>query len=75
MQSQVANDFAEEALDALAYSPLFFDFNLEELAALLRELELVAFAEGDLLTEVGRPSDCLYILVSGQVRFIIWRPA
>jgi CRP-like cAMP-binding protein len=67
MQSQLANDFAEEALDALAYSPLFFDFSLEELPALLRDLELVVFAEGDLLTEQGRPSDCLYVLVSGQV--------
>src|SRR3984893_13970650 len=67
MQSQLANDFAEEALDALAYSPLFFDFSLEELPALLRDLELVVFAEGDLLTEEGTPSDCLYILVSGQV--------
>lgn len=67
MRSQLANDFAEEALDALAYSPLFFDFNLDELAALLREMELVVFARGAILTEEGRPSDCLYILVSGQV--------
>jgi CRP-like cAMP-binding protein len=67
MQSQLANDFAEEALDALAYSPLFFDFSLEELPTLLRDLELVVFVEGDLLTKEGTPSDCLYILVSGQV--------
>src|SRR5690349_20456006 len=67
MRSQVANDAAEEALDALASSPLFFDFSLEELAALLRELAVVALAPGDVLTEEGRPSDCLYILVSGQV--------
>jgi hypothetical protein len=36
MQSQLANDFVEEALDALAYSPLFFDFSLEELRAAAR---------------------------------------
>src|SRR5262245_251917 len=57
----------EQILDVLSYSPLFFDFSLDELAEVIRAVELVVFEDGEALTIEGEPTQGFYVLVDGRV--------
>lgn len=51
-------------------SPLFDDFSADELAAVIRGLDLRTCAPGDLVVSQGEPARSLFVVVSGSVK--VW---
>lgn len=51
-------------------SPLFGDFSEEELAAVIRGLDLRSFTPGDLVVSQGEPGQSLFLIASGTVK--VW---
>jgi hypothetical protein len=49
-------------------TPLFEGFDEDELAAIIRGLQFLSFAPGDILVAEGAPGDSLFIIVSGTVK-------
>jgi len=47
-------------------SPLFSDFNQDELLAVIHGLELQTFQPGDIIITQGEPGDSLFILTTGR---------
>lgn len=52
----------------LPRSPLFEDLSDEERRALVDELELEQFEEGDMVIVEGQPGSSLYVIASGEVK-------
>jgi Cyclic nucleotide-binding domain len=74
----------EEALSAMAedagsggggaqivVSPLFKDFSVDELVAVIQGLNLVAFEAGDIIITQGEPGNSLYMLTAGTVKAFV----
>lgn len=54
-----------------AQSPLFSDFDHDELIAVMRGLELLSVEPGEILVSEGEPGDSLFVLVEGSVRVYV----
>lgn len=56
-------------LDApMVATPLFPDFSKEELAAVIKGLQLVSFEAGDVVVAEGEPGDSLFIISTGTIK-------
>jgi hypothetical protein len=58
---------AEQAPRAMA-SPLFRDFNEEELRVVIRGLRLRSYEPGEIIVSVGEPGESMFLLTTGRVR-------
>jgi hypothetical protein len=69
-------DFPEPAPQAgpqrtgeqIVVSPLFRDFSVDEMVAVIQGLKLLSFERGDVILRQGQPGGSLYMLTSGRVR-------
>jgi cAMP-dependent protein kinase regulator len=56
-------------------SPLFRDFSVDEMVAVIQGLRLMAFERGNVILREGSPGGSLYTLTSGRVRAFKKDPA
>lgn len=54
----------------IVVSPLFKDFSVDELVAVIQGLNLITFEAGDIILTEGDPGDSLYMLTSGTVKAV-----
>jgi cAMP-dependent protein kinase regulator len=54
-------------------SPLFKDFSVEELVAVIQGLNLLTFDRGQVIIREGEPGNSLYMLTSGTVKAFMKR--
>jgi hypothetical protein len=54
--------------DQIVVSPLFRDFSVDEMVAVIQGLKLHSFERGDVIIREGQPGDSLFMLTSGRVR-------
>ena len=52
----------------IVVSPLFRDFSVDEMVAVIEGLRLVTLERGDVILREGQPGGSLYMLTSGRVR-------
>ncbi len=52
----------------IVVSPLFKDFSVDEMVAVIQGLKLLTFKRGDVILKEGEPGDSLYMLTAGMVR-------
>jgi len=52
----------------IVVSPLFRDFSVDEMVAVIQGLKLLSFERGDSIIREGQPGGSLYMLTSGRVR-------
>src|SRR5262249_839274 len=52
----------------IVVSPLFKDFSVDELVAVIQGLNLISFEKGQVILRQGDPGGSLYILTAGSVR-------
>jgi hypothetical protein len=73
--AQAAGAAADEpqAGAQIVVSPLFKDFSVEELVAVIGGLNLLTFERGNLIIREGEPGNSLYMLTSGTVKAFVKR--
>ena len=54
----------------IVVSPLFKDFSVDEMVAVIQGLNLITFEPGDIILTEGDPGDSLYMLTSGTVKAV-----
>jgi hypothetical protein len=54
----------------IVVSPLFKDFSVDELVAVIQGLSLLTFDPGDIVISEGEPGDSLYMLTTGSVKVL-----
>ncbi len=54
----------------IVVSPLFKDFSVDELVAVIHGLNLITFEPGDIILTEGDPGDSLYMLTAGTVKAV-----
>ena len=54
--------------DQIVVSPLFRDFSVDEMVAVIQGLNLLSFERGDVIIREGQPGGSLFMLTSGRVR-------
>ena len=54
----------------IVVSPLFKDFSVDEMVAVIQGLNLITFEAGDIILTEGDPGDSLYMLTSGTVKAV-----
>jgi hypothetical protein len=54
--------------DQIVVSPLFRDFSVDEMVAVIQGLKLLSFSRGDAILREGQEGGSLYMLTSGRVR-------
>jgi hypothetical protein len=59
----------------IVVSPLFKDFSVDEMVAVIQGLKLLTYKRGDVILREGEPGDSLYMLTSGMVRAFRKDPA
>jgi hypothetical protein len=59
----------------IVVSPLFRDFSVDEMVAVIQGLRLLAFERGNVILREGSPGGSLYTLTSGRVRAFKKDPA
>jgi hypothetical protein len=59
----------------IVVSPLFRDFSVDEMVAVIQGLKLMTFGRGDVILHEGSPGGSLYTLTSGRVRAFMKDPA
>jgi hypothetical protein len=52
----------------IVVSPLFKDFTVDEMVAVIQGLQLLTFEAGDVILNEGEPGHSLYMLASGKVK-------
>ena len=52
----------------IVVSPLFRDFSVDEMVAVIQGLKLLSFERGEAILKEGQPGGSLYMLTSGRVR-------
>ena len=52
----------------IVVSPLFKDFTVDEMVAVIQGLQLLSFEAGDVILNEGEPGHSLYMLASGKVK-------
>ena len=57
----------------IVVSPLFKDFSVEELVAVIAGLKLLTFERGKVILREGEPGNSLYMLTSGAVKAFVKR--
>ena len=57
----------------IVVSPLFKDFSVEELVAVIGGLNLMTFERGNVILREGEPGNSLYMLTSGTVKAFVKR--
>jgi len=57
----------------IVVSPLFHDFSVEELVAVIGGLNLLTFERGHVIIREGEPGNSLYMLTSGTVKAFVKR--
>jgi hypothetical protein len=57
----------------IVVSPLFKDFSVEELVAVIAGLNLITFERGQVILREGEPGQSLYMLTSGTVKAFVKR--
>jgi hypothetical protein len=62
-----------EAGAQIVVSPLFKDFSVEELVAVIQGLNLLTFERGQVIIREGDPGSSLYMLTSGTVKAFVKR--
>jgi hypothetical protein len=55
----------------IVVSPLFKDFSVEELVAVIAGLKLITFDRGKVILREGEPGNSLYMLTSGKVKAFV----
>jgi CRP-like cAMP-binding protein len=55
----------------IVVSPLFKDFSVDEMVAVIAGLNLLTFERGDVVIRQGQPGSSLYMLTSGKVRAFV----
>jgi len=58
----------------IVVSPLFKDFSVDELVAVIQGLNLVSFEAGDIIITQGEPGNSLYMLTAGSVKAFVKNP-
>jgi hypothetical protein len=66
---------ADKAPAQIVVSPLFKDFSVDEMVAVIQGLKLLTFTRGDVIIRQGQPGDSMYMLASGMVRAFVKDPA
>lgn len=61
------SSFAADLIEVIQHSKIFADIDRAACESLLPRLERIVLKQGETLFEQGDPSDCLYILVDGQL--------
>jgi hypothetical protein len=64
---------APEAGKQIVVSPLFAQFSVDEMVAVIAGLKLITLERGDVVIREGQPGNSLYMLTSGKVRAFIKR--
>lgn len=64
---QEKSSFAADLIDIIQHSRIFAEIDRAATEALLPRLQKIFLSQGEILFEQGDPSDCLYILVDGQL--------
>jgi CRP-like cAMP-binding protein len=59
----------------LMATPLFEDFNDDELLAVIRGLRLLSFEAGDIIITEGEPGQSLFVLATGTVKVFLRDPS
>lgn len=60
---------AEEAVPRqIVVSPLFRDFSVDEMVAVIQGLKLLCYEAGEIIISEGEPGDSLYMLSAGRVK-------
>jgi hypothetical protein len=59
----------------IVVSPLFRDFSVDEMVAVIQGLNLLSYERGDVILREGAPGDSLYMLTTGMVRAFRKDPA
>jgi hypothetical protein len=54
----------------IVVSPLFKDFSVDELVAVIHGLNLITFESGDIIITEGDPGDSMYMLTAGTVKAV-----
>ncbi len=65
----------ERSSAQIVVSPLFRDFSVDEMVAVIAGLKLLSFERGDVILREGEPGASLYTLTSGRVRAFKREPA
>jgi hypothetical protein len=65
----------DKAPAQIVVSPLFKDFSVDEMVAVIQGLNLLTFKRGDVIIRQGQPGDSMYTLTSGMVRAFVKDPA
>ncbi len=65
---------ARDVPAGVARSPLFSNFNRDELVAVIRSLRLHSYAPGQILVSEGEPGDSLFVLAVGEARVFVEGP-
>jgi cyclic nucleotide-binding protein/tetratricopeptide repeat protein len=60
----------ESAGNQIVVSPLFKDFSVDELVAVIHGLNLITFEAGDIILTEGDPGDSMYMLTAGTVKAV-----
>lgn len=61
-------DAANPASRQIVVSPLFRDFSVDELVAVIHGLELQCYEPGEIIISEGEPGDSLYMISAGRVK-------
>jgi len=59
----------------IVVSPLFRDFSVDEMVAVIQGLKLLSFESGEIIISEGEPGDSLYMLSAGRVKAFKRTPA
>ena len=55
----------------IVVSPLFKDFSVDEMVAVIQGLKLLSFERGDVILREGQPGNSMYMLTAGSVRAFV----
>ena len=65
------SSFSADLVDFIHHSKIFSGIDRAACESLLPRLEKIILEQGEILFEMGDPSDCLYLLVHGQLTAIL----
>jgi cAMP-dependent protein kinase regulator len=65
-----APDAAGTGGSQIVVSPLFKDFSVDELVAVIHGLNLITFESGDIILTEGDPGDSMFMLTAGTVKAV-----
>ncbi|MGD8894646.1 MAG: cyclic nucleotide-binding domain-containing protein [Acidobacteriota bacterium] len=67
-EPEATPDEAQQGGSQIVVSPLFRDFSVDEMVAVIQGLNLLTFERGEVILREGKPGGSLYMLASGRVR-------